>query len=557
MLAKGSRKSQGSSSRGHSTTSVEIQSMLKAFVDDTDKHVYYGNESKASEEFSGFSARALPVITEDDLLKLAGGGRVETGLVLTGTNEKELQAFLSSNISALHAVDTHDIGSKVEFLNPRAFDDGKIGYTNTGKADLTSCKRRMVFEVKSKKQDDLLAFQMLERLVTSMDISHITKRCIIFGATPDLGLVFIGVRHVPTSRQAPHRVSVHLFSVSIKEIIKMWLMASEVQGPSDFLTEDAPLVLNSLHEAGLDPWLCRIRLLEWSQHNVYAVTSPKKYFFDKKESLGVCCDAPEFAIKVVKDDKAFKREHDVLKATKQFYFLGASCKSGGISMSPKGLSGVCCEDYRAQSGWGHWSRDVTATTGGVIFMLLGESLPEDLDGGLRIRVINDCIPQLRIIHGMGYVHTDLRLPNILAFSGKYAPIDYGEAVKIGSDVNLTEFSERRKVCVMLSPDVSSIKWGAERDIEMLFRAVYSCPAEAGENNVVGAIGGCQAPESARSSPPAKPIVSTRCTNKRNRNIITRSAATAPVSEDTPSSAEVPPAPVTAQQSGLRKRPRKK
>jgi tRNA A-37 threonylcarbamoyl transferase component Bud32 len=221
--------------------------------------------------------------------------------------------------------------------------------------------------------------------------------------------------------------------------------------------------------------------LEWSQHNVYAVTLPAESLFAKKKSIGVKSNVPDFAIKVVKDNATFKRECAVLVATRQSFFMGASSKGCSVSVLPAAFSGIVSEHSCTQSSWQWWSEGVKSITGGVIFMRLGEGLPKTLDDALRTRIINDCIPELRSIHELGYVHTDLRLPNILKFEEKYMPIDFGEAVEIGTDVNLSEFSEGRKKCLIYSPLDSTIKWNAEHDIEMLFRAVYSCPADIVED----------------------------------------------------------------------------
>ena len=363
-----------------------------------------------SSEISQGSTCTLPPITAE-IMKKRGrvndltakkGSKRKTKTqppVFRGKNENELQDYLSSNVEVLNAVDTHEgHGKPVEFLKPREFSGDITVYTNSGKADLTSKKRRMVFEVKSKTLEADLMVQMFERLVTSLDFSHITMNSIVFGATPDAGFVLIGERCVPTARQEPNRVSLRLFSVSIENIIDMWQLASNVQSPCDYLTEDAPLVIHSLKEAGFDPWLCRIRLLEWSQHNVYAVTLPAEFSFDKKKCTGVKSNVPDFAIKFVKDDAAFEREHAVLVATEQSFYMGASSKGCRVSISPDAFSEVISAGSRTQSGWPWWSNGVEPTTGGVIFMRFGEGLPETLDDALRTRIINDCIPELSTAH---------------------------------------------------------------------------------------------------------------------------------------------------------------
>ena len=69
-------------------------------------------------------------------------------IVLKGQDESGLQSSMSSNLTVLNAIDTHEgRGNRVEFIKPRSFPGDKTVYANSGKADLTSNKRRMVFEV--------------------------------------------------------------------------------------------------------------------------------------------------------------------------------------------------------------------------------------------------------------------------------------------------------------------------------------------------------------------------------------------------------------------------
>lgn len=66
----------------------------------------------------------------------------------------------------------------------------------------------------------------------------------------------------------------------------------------------------------------------------------------------------------------------------------------------------------------------------------GESVPEDPDHVTRTKIVNNCMQALQMMHAKGYVHTDLRLPNLLKFDRKYQPIDFGEAVVKGARVSV-------------------------------------------------------------------------------------------------------------------------
>ena len=75
---------------------------------------------------------------------------------------------------------------------------------------MTSSVRRMEFEVKSAGNEDALLLQMLERF-TSLDVSHLLKNTLVFGATPAEAFVFIGTRSIPASRPDSNIKSLYLF----------------------------------------------------------------------------------------------------------------------------------------------------------------------------------------------------------------------------------------------------------------------------------------------------------------------------------------------------------
>jgi hypothetical protein len=271
------------------------------------------------------------------------------------------------------------------------------------------------------------------------------------------------------------------------------------------LTIDAPLLLRSLEKLELDPWLCRVHLLDWSQNRVYDVTLPKEVSWPSskkprhenknvgKKCIGVAYNSPSFAVKVVCNDQMFQHELGVLSAVAPSFFICGVSYDGVISGDASCLStteAANAQEARARkavgSDEGWWSKKFysqgceSQQGGGVLIMKVGENVPdlEDFNHNLRCDVVNDCLAVLRSVHQEGYCHTDLRLPNVLKFNGKYTPVDFGEAVLVGAEVCVDDFSEGRK---KLLADASSsrpgrkMEWHKEHDVEMLMRAVFDIP----------------------------------------------------------------------------------
>jgi hypothetical protein len=315
--------------------------------------------------------------------------------------------------------------------------------------------------------------QMLERLVTSLEISHITQNSTVFGATPTNGYMFFGKRSITTSREDSHVVSLHLYSVPIVDILSLWSIASKVSGPESFLTADAALVMHGIKAAGYNPWLCRVRLLDWSQHNVYAISVPQIF----KKKVGVHCDKPDFVLKVMRSDDTFAREEAALTAIKPDYILGTRWHNSNepISIGEKKHKKRWSLESIEKIWWVSALRHLP-TEGGVVAMKLGEKLGDDIDANadLQIRIIDDCMSSLQRIHNAGYVHTDLRRPNLLLFNDTFMPVDFGEAVKIETAVDLNTFSSGRRN-LTFNRNTEIVHWGKEHDVEMLFRAVCNFP----------------------------------------------------------------------------------
>lgn len=511
------RQSLGSTSTGSANDHGKLLAQLCAYVEDEDTELHFG-KNLVSYPITAFDRSNLPVIKVDDLVELANVQAISdkafrkamksmpahavAGLV--GKDETELQESLKKSL--ICAVDTHtSIGTAVEFMPPRKFAHHVVAFSNTGKADYTSSVRRMVFEVKSSNCEYALLLQMLDRLAATMDTSHLLKNVLVFGATPSEAFVFVGRRKIPASRQAFNVKSLHIFRTTHDKVMELWWRASYQCTPASFLTEDAPYVLHALQRMHLDPWLCRVHLCGWSQSRVYDITLPSKLKWPKgqnfsahKHCVGVVANAVTFALKVVGSDESFEKEAKALNAIKPSFLLGhiSFCDSSVPDVLDPD---VCTKAMRAiqtersellgkddSAGW--WRQlPKVPSSGGVVIMKFGTLVvaPDTSSHETRCQMFDNCLESLKEMHGHKYCHTDVRLANILRFDNKYALVDFGEAVRRGSYVRVSDFSEgRRKLLAAgCSSGVAVLKWGYVHDVEMLTRTCFGAPTTTNTSSI--------------------------------------------------------------------------
>ena len=89
------------------------------------------------------------------------------------------------------------------------------------------------------------------------------------------------------------------------------------------------------------------------------------------------------------------------------------------------------------------------------------------------KVYSDCFNDLVYIHEKGYVHTDIRMANIVKFGDKFSLVDFGLTVRAGSLVNLASRSEYVRQ-YLVSPEKAqckSVTWVAALDFDMLVLSI--------------------------------------------------------------------------------------
>jgi hypothetical protein len=345
----------------------------------------------------------------------------------------------------------------------------------------------MILEVKDKKLESELCCQIIQRTTASMHMSYLLKNSISFGATPNNGYVCIGIREIPKERKEYCNLHVHLFSVKVEEIGRYWelLTRETILQPDCFLTEDAPQVLGFLRNAGIDAWLCRVHLLAWSMNRVYDVSLPRHIDFPsnnfesgnakaKTKTVGVAISKSDFCLKVINDTPSFENEIKALHAVEPKFFI----PDLSIYLNNKGILDFkeIQENRMAQSTVDSWwnSKALTLKSdssggGGTIALVLGQ-MPTDNDMRDKKKIFHDCMESLREMHASGYCHTDIRLPNIVCFDGKFCLVDFGEAVVTGTAIDL----RGRNHPELLPQDavgVSDFAWKDKHDVEQLAWAV--------------------------------------------------------------------------------------
>ncbi len=444
----------------------------------------------------------------------------ETVENLNSLSEVELQTILSKNVDAALAVDTHASRCHmIEFIMARSFVKDTV-FSNTGKCDLTSLQRRMAFEVKAPNCGPQLVLQIIQRVTVALDVSHILSNAIAFGLTGDRCYICIGTRVIPESRSASHQKSIHLFQLAVADIDKFWRIASNCQ-PEDYLTADGAHILHALRLASpsLNPFTCRIRLLDWSDSRVYELSLPDTFEFPseycssadeegeeedegsqskgdtrsgknkKRCCRGVSASAAgeKFSLKVLLDGgttAADQNEVAMNEAIEPAHYCGSvtfsSSSAAAAAPTCKILSATSASfaqhsyaDNIAATGWFKRCPKLPQQ-GCVIFMRCGVPFAA-LKSCLSLeKVYNDCFNDLVYIHEKGYVHTDVRMANIVKFGDKFSLVDFGLAVRAGSLVNLATRSEfvRRYLVSPEKAQCESVSWVAALDFDMLVRSIF-------------------------------------------------------------------------------------
>jgi hypothetical protein len=262
---------------------------------------------------------------------------------------------------------------------------------------------------------------------------------------------------------------------------------------------------------------------------------------------------PDFCLKVVCDEASFAREIEALNAVEpKFYrrdLLDASSRPGASAVGPHlpkvdsrtlvsaveseseaNGSGISSNKKRGrqtlesravkassdESKSAHkeelqniepwWDVELRVSFGGVVPMALGRevTVEEWTHEATKVRMLNDCVECLRRMHDAGYCHTDIRRDNIIHLRARraeasnqcdeeYCLVDFGEAVRAGSSVDLSDRPHTHLLPLSAlvfgaggATGANDFAWRREHDVEQLTRTLLfsSAACEAGLKRLV-------------------------------------------------------------------------
>ena len=304
---------------------------------------------------------------------------------------------------------------------------------------------------------------------------------IYFGATGQEGYVCIGYQNLPRVGK-PRIVNVDIFSLKMADIGKFWSTVQEyqTQNPFCFLNSDGPFLWHILTKLSLDPLLCAVHLVGWSLNRVYAISCP--VLRNSCISSVLTPQKYDFLVKIVEDKESYQIESEILDTLKPNYYR----KSIGFEQFPTldislfrqnpKLTKFLEEHKKnvklvARDSW--WNKTpVMPVGGGGIIMSRGISVTRSsLNDESLQTVYLDLCKCLSNIHKLGYLHRDIRWPNVI-FNPKtkmYELIDFGNACSISnSDIRISEDSRFVPSSIPKPIDDSIIfKWTTATDFEML------------------------------------------------------------------------------------------
>lgn len=365
--------------------------------------------------------------------------------------------------------------------------------------------------------------QALERVNSSLDVSHFIIQSTTLAATRYAGFVVIGKRHLPKERSDFNEKIISIFKVAKDDLDNMWQLATPQVINWDLLfTDDGPALWHTIMFIGTNPVFCRVYLKGWSISRVYVVGFPSMYTFpdgirpdeddaenedksSKKKSRtypGIPTNGYSLALKVIKDQDSFQRENIALQAIARqyqaedrifrFYAIGFIDFSLSplnliyyegqqdllVTLSPELQQTVfdtlknITEPSAARPWWNE--SPPSPTRGGVILMRVGENISDFMEPR---ELFDGALESLHVAHRAGFCHRDLRKPNLLIFDGKVQVVDFGDAIAEKIEVEQQRGGARENFMPIRVKNLQRKEvypWKKDDDIEMLARAICFC-----------------------------------------------------------------------------------
>ncbi len=367
----------------------------------------------------------------------------------------------------------------------------------------------------SSEQGSEVLLQALERVNSSLDVSHFIGQAAAFAATREDGFVVVGKRSLPKRRSDYNDKVISIFKASKDDLDDMWQLATPLVMNWDLLfTEDGLALWYAIKSIGHRPAFCRVYLSNWSISRVYLVGFPSMYTFPdgiipdeedvdyedvgtkKRRYPGIPAVGYSLALKVIKEQTNFQMELNALQVIARQYFKEEKISSfyalGYMDFSESPSTLHCFEgqeEYMATlsgekkkkvyeslknisevSGW--WNETPPfPSIGGVFFMKIGKNIEETMEPH---KLFADALESLHTVHRAGFCHRDLRKPNLLIFDGKVQVVDFGDAIKKKTKIIQLRGGAREDVMPIrvqkLKPE-ELYAWRKEDDVEMLANAI--------------------------------------------------------------------------------------
>eukprot|EP01041_Mallomonas_annulata_P012239 gene12239-25710_t len=444
------------------------------------------------------------------------------------------EASFQSTISALcnidsdnnyRIMDTHSqpVGLSVMSITDDAF-------TFISKPDLISTALPMILEYKSSyinKSSSSRSFkdrlivadkkainQGLDRIWAQLSFSAALSKIIVFVTTGHFTWCMLFQRNQNVYTKLI-RESIDIVSITPHQLDSLWqdITAKAVeQGQEYYLTPDGSMLYRSLNSLELPFIYCRIKYISGCKSKVYAITVP-----DKKQQ--VSSTGSTWAVKIVHDDDAFKREANALKKInckwdpsvqkRQFYALGAWHNTNHNNRSRRRMvnwisTALTSDSERLineipailknkkrklelllteknNSCWWNTVGDITGNEGeggGAIFMRVGQRTLNKLRFNERENPMNEVIKSLHVVHSANIFHCDIRPWNIMEFSDGWQVIDFDLCCGTNEEVELipgTGQYEYRPYDVKMLGDGSSsfnVVWKEVYDTQMMVSSFF-------------------------------------------------------------------------------------
>ena len=322
----------------------------------------------------------------------------------------------------------------------------KVYCKQSSKPDFTSRNNYVFLElkgsnVKVKNAADLLVCQLVRRVVGTLTVFGHAKQAIGIGITDDSEKNYICIgKRIPVDGK--HEIQ-FLKPCKISRVDAIaYLVQFSSLSDDEFITEDGKALLTALtklNEACGSHYYNHFvgtKLIGSSIHNVYGIYEckwedryPQIDMFNPKCCIKLFdCEAN----KVVEDFQMEKKIYEALKREyNDDFFIGSFyINRERVHISVDGTLGSfvdakTCENRDSENSWcANFYNDVCKC--GIV-MKVGEVVSANT---ISSEIFVNICSFLVKLHSVGYVHSDVRIPNIAKYKNSYRLIDFGYAGKL-------------------------------------------------------------------------------------------------------------------------------